>query len=107
MPIPPDDIPQWGILIIYPWVVYVKGQYCEFYDDERHKPCYNGHSDYSARNAERHKEIEDKEGITMQGNGPLNRKKNVTGTADDSAMQTHGPARTDGPVGDQDGYQDR
>ena len=43
----------------------------------------------------------------MQGNGPLNRKKNVTGTADDSAMQTHGPARTDGPVGDQNGYQDR
>ncbi len=43
----------------------------------------------------------------MQGNGPLNRKKKVTGTADDSAMQTHGPARTDGPVGDQNGYQDR
>ncbi|MBR4539337.1 MAG: peptidase C11 [Clostridia bacterium] len=37
----------------------------------------------------------------------MNRKKNVTGTADDSAMQTHGPARTDGPVGDQNGYQDR
>ena len=43
----------------------------------------------------------------MQGNGPLNRKKNVTGTADESAMQTHGPARTDGPVGDQNGYEDR
>lgn len=43
----------------------------------------------------------------MQGNGPLNRKKKVTGTADESAMQTHGPARTDGPVGDANGYQDR
>ncbi|MBR0178921.1 MAG: hypothetical protein IJQ03_00620, partial [Firmicutes bacterium] len=43
----------------------------------------------------------------MQGNGPLNRKKKVTGTADDSAMQTHGPARTDGPVGDPNGYADR
>ena len=43
----------------------------------------------------------------MQGNGPLNRKKKVTSTADESAMQTHGPARTDGPVGDQNGYQDR
>ena len=43
----------------------------------------------------------------MQGNGPLNRKKKVTGVADESAMQTHGPAQTDGPVGDQNGYQDR
>ena len=43
----------------------------------------------------------------MQGNGPLNRKKKVTGTADESAMQTHGPARTDGPVGDPNGYADR
>ena len=43
----------------------------------------------------------------MQGNGPLNRKKKVTGTADESAMQTHGPARTDGPVGDPNGYEDR
>ena len=43
----------------------------------------------------------------MQGNGPLNRKKKVTGTADESAMQTHGPARTDGPAGDPNGYADR
>lgn len=43
----------------------------------------------------------------MQGNGPLNRKKKVTGTADESAMQTHGEARQDGPVGDASGYADR
>ena len=47
------------------------------------------------------------EGINMQGNGPLNRKKKVTGTADESSMQTQGPGRNEGPVGDAGGYQDR
>ena len=43
----------------------------------------------------------------MQGNGPLNRKKNVSGAADESSMQTHGQAKTNGPVGSQNAYQDR
>ena len=43
----------------------------------------------------------------MQGNGPINRKKKVTGTADESSMQTHGEVVQDTPVGDQQGYQDR
>ena len=43
----------------------------------------------------------------MQGNGPLNRKKKVTGTADESSMQTHGEGRQEGPVGDAGGYDDR
>ena len=43
----------------------------------------------------------------MQGNGPLNRKKKVSGTADESSMQTHQEAQTGGPVGSPDGYQDR
>ena len=43
----------------------------------------------------------------MQGNGPLNRKKNVTGTASEESMKTEGPGMGTGPVGDQDGYQER
>ena len=43
----------------------------------------------------------------MQGNGPLNRKKNVTGTASEDSMKTEGPGMGTGPVGDQDGYQER
>ena len=43
----------------------------------------------------------------MQGNGPMNRKKKVTGTASEESMQTHGPGMGTGPVGDQNGYQDR
>ena len=43
----------------------------------------------------------------MQGNGPLNRKKNVTGTAGSDSMNTSGPGMGTGPVGDQTGYQDR
>lgn len=41
----------------------------------------------------------------MQGNGPLNRKKKVTGTADAGSMETHGQVQTDGPVGDAGGYE--
>ena len=48
-----------------------------------------------------------KEGIHMQGNGPLNRKKKVTGTADESSMQTHEQVKTEGPVGNAGGYQER
>ena len=43
----------------------------------------------------------------MQGNGPLNRKKKVTGTADVSSMETHGQVETNGPVSDSNGYEDR
>lgn len=43
----------------------------------------------------------------MQGNGPLNRKKKVSGTADASSMQTHQQVQTGGPVGSPNGYQDR
>ena len=48
-----------------------------------------------------------KEGMNMQGNGPLNRKKNVTGTANADSMETHGPGMGTGPVGDQEGYEER
>ncbi len=48
-----------------------------------------------------------KEGMNMQGNGPLNRKKNVTGTANADSMETHGPGMGTGPVGDQGGYEER
>ena len=51
--------------------------------------------------------IQDKEGMNMQGNGPLNRKKNVTGTASSDSMNTSGPGMGNGPVGDKDGYQER
>ena len=40
-------------------------------------------------------------------NGPLNRKKNVTGKASEDSMQTHGPGMGQGPVGASDGYQAR
>ena len=40
-------------------------------------------------------------------NGPIRRKKNVTGTATTDSMQTHGAGRQEGPVGQQDGYQER
>ena len=40
-------------------------------------------------------------------NGPMNRKKKVTGTASADSMQTHGEGRQEGPVGQQDGYQER
>ena len=40
-------------------------------------------------------------------NGPINRKKNVTGKASGDSMKTHGPAKTNGPVGDKTGYQQR
>ena len=40
-------------------------------------------------------------------NGPLNRKKNVTGKASQDSMQTHGPGMGQGPVGASDGYQQR
>ena len=43
----------------------------------------------------------------MQGNGPLNRKKKVTGTASEESMQTHGEGRQEGPVGNAEGYEDR
>ncbi len=43
----------------------------------------------------------------MQGNGPLNRKKNVTGTASADSMNTQGPGMGTGPVGDKEGYQER
>lgn len=43
----------------------------------------------------------------MQGNGPLNRKKKVTGTAHNDSMQTNGPVQTDAPVGDAQGYRER
>ena len=43
----------------------------------------------------------------MQGNGPLNRKKNVTGTASADSMNTQGAGMGNGPVGDREGYQDR
>ena len=43
----------------------------------------------------------------MQGNGPLNRKKKVTGTASEDSMQTHGEGRQEGPVGNAQGYEDR
>ena len=43
----------------------------------------------------------------MQGNGPLNRKKKVTGTASEDSMKTEGPGMGTGPVGNADGYQDR
>ena len=43
----------------------------------------------------------------MQGKPPVGRKKKVTGKADESSMQLHGSGRTDGPVGSQNGYQDR
>ncbi len=43
----------------------------------------------------------------MQGNGPLSRKKKVSGTADESAMNTSGQGRGEGPVGDKEGYQAR
>ena len=49
----------------------------------------------------------DKEGMNMQGKGPLNRKKNVTGTASEDSMSTQGPGMGTGPVGNTDGYQDR
>ena len=45
--------------------------------------------------------------MKMQGKGPLNRKKNVTGTASADSMNTQGPGLGNGPVGDQQGYQDR
>lgn len=32
-------------------------------------------------------------------NGPLNRKKNITGQASDDSMKTHGPGQGQGPVG--------
>ena len=51
--------------------------------------------------------ISGKEGMNMQGNGPLNRKKNVTGTANADSMETHGPGMGTGPVGDQGGYEER
>ena len=37
----------------------------------------------------------------------MNRKKNVTGTASEDSMKTEGPGLGTGPVGDQDGYQER
>ena len=43
----------------------------------------------------------------MQGNGPLNRKKNVTGTASEDSMKTEGPGMGTGPVGEKDAYQER
>ena len=43
----------------------------------------------------------------MQGKRPLGRKKKVTGTADESSMQVHGSGTGQGPVGSQDGYQER
>ena len=43
----------------------------------------------------------------MAGNGPMNRKKNITGSASDSSMQTHGAGRQTGPVGNREGYEQR
>ena len=51
--------------------------------------------------------INGKEGMKMQGNGPLNRKKNVTGTASEESMKIQGPGMGTGPVGNAGGYQDR
>lgn len=43
----------------------------------------------------------------MQGKRPLGRKKKVVGKADESSMQVHGSGTGQGPVGSQDGYQER
>ena len=40
-------------------------------------------------------------------NGPINRKKHVTGKASEDSVQVHGEGRGDGPVGAADGYADR
>ena len=40
-------------------------------------------------------------------NGPLNRKKNVSGKASQESMQTHGQGMGQGPVGASDGYKER
>ena len=42
-----------------------------------------------------------------QMNGPLNRKKHVSGTASQSSMKVSGEGRKEGPVGAADGYQQR
>ena len=43
----------------------------------------------------------------MQGNGPINRKKVVTGTASSDSMQTHGAGTGAGPVGNPEDYEAR
>ena len=43
----------------------------------------------------------------MQGNRPMNRKKNIDGQASEDSMKTHGEGRGEGPVGSSDGYQER
>ena len=40
-------------------------------------------------------------------NGPMNRKKHVTGKASEDSMKTSGPGMGQGPVGSSDGYRDR
>ena len=39
--------------------------------------------------------------------GPINRKRNITGKAQEGSMNTHGEGRGEGPQGDKEGYQER
>ena len=45
--------------------------------------------------------------VFSMSNGPIRRKKIVTGTASGDSLQTHGEGRQEGPVGQADGYQER